>query len=255
MASEQINRPRTDKERKVAKYSRIGCAGVVIGLIVLVATCDLPEPPEGSSSGEQTQRELTEEEVASRIGADAISSYSEADRANYPRLFEKLGDRVFEVEGLGRKAAGLALQNGECDRVLYVDVSERSTRDELQFFVECNNETRVRVSETQFAEGEVDSSETREERQSRVASRNARDEHLISEAKDDVRAVLRDPSSADFGNVFVSDKDGLVTCGFVNARNGFGGMSGQQPFIAFSNRIAAPSDADFKDLWEGHCAL
>jgi type I site-specific restriction-modification system R (restriction) subunit len=76
-----------------------------------------------------------------------------------------------------------------------------------------------------------------------------------TEAKAQVRRVLRDPNSADFANVFVSEKNGLVTCGFVNARNGFGGMSGQQAFIAFSNRIAMPTDADFKAKWDKHCSV
>jgi hypothetical protein len=209
----------------------------------------------GEAGPETAQTQLTEKEIANRIDKDAISSYSNADRATYPRLFQKLGDRVFEVEGLGRKAANLAIQTGDCDRVLYVDVSEgRSTREELQFFVDCDNETRVRVTETQIAEGRVESSETREERERRVASQMVRDDRLISEAKASVRAVLRDPSSADFGNVFVSEKEGLVTCGYVNARNGFGGMSGKQGFIAFSNRIATQTDPDFGMLWKKHCA-
>jgi len=40
-----------------------------------------------------------------------------------------------------------------------------------------------------------------------------------------VKAVLRDPESAEFRHV----KPGV--CGYVNARNGFGGMSGFQRFV------------------------
>lgn len=198
---------------------------------------------------------MSDAEIASRIGADAISKYTAADRKHYPKLFGRLGSRLYEVEGLGRKAAVLALRTGKCDRVLFVDVSDRSTRNELQFYVDCDNETRVRLTETEIKAGQAAKAESKEERQSRVAARMVRDDRLIADAKASVRRVLRDPGSADFANVFVSEKNGLVTCGFVNARNGFGGMSGQQAFIAFSNRIAMPTDADFKAKWEKHCSV
>lgn len=51
----------------------------------------------------------------------------------------------------------------------------------------------------------------------------------IRTAKDDVRAELRDPASADFRNVHAGDVSGLV-CGEVNARNGMGGYGGFQQF-------------------------
>lgn len=245
------NGPRNEKERKVARNSQIGCGVVVLGLIVAIATCDAPPTP--SPTGTSAQTALTDAEVSARIAADAISTYTEADRTTYPKLFSKLGNRVFEVGDFGRRAAALAVRTGKCDRVLYVDVSERSTAEELKFFVDCDNETRVRVTETEIERGEVVDVETKEQRQSRVAANNVRNERLISEAKSKVRNSLRDPSSADFGNVFVSEKDGLVTCGLVNARNGFGGPSGEQPFIVFSNRIAMATDSDFKGLWERHC--
>ena len=198
---------------------------------------------------------ISDSDIASRIGADAISKYTDADRKHYPKLFGRLGSRLYEVEGLGRKAAVLALRTGKCDRVLFVDVSDRSTRNELQFYVDCDNETRVRLTETEIKAGQAANAESKGERQSRVAARMVRDDRLITEAKAQVRRVLRDPNSADFANMFVSEKNGLVTCGFVNARNGFGGMSGQQAFIAFSNRIAMPTDADFKAKWDKHCSV
>ncbi|WPZ03081.1 zinc ribbon domain-containing protein [Blastomonas marina] len=37
--------PRTEGEKKVAKYSRIGCAGVVVAVIGLFALVDFPDPP------------------------------------------------------------------------------------------------------------------------------------------------------------------------------------------------------------------
>lgn len=48
-----------------------------------------------------------------------------------------------------------------------------------------------------------------------------------------VRNMLKDPSSAEFSEVHTGWSSGTpVTCGYVNSRNGFGGMSGKQRFIS-----------------------
>jgi len=52
-------------------------------------------------------------------------------------------------------------------------------------------------------------------------------------AKDQVKARLRDPASAEFTNVRIVRRNGRTAiCGYVNSRNGFGGMTGPQRFIA-----------------------
>lgn len=60
-----------------------------------------------------------------------------------------------------------------------------------------------------------------------------------------VRDKLRDPDSAQFGTIVVRDKPefGVVVCGMVNTKNGFGGYSGEQPFI-FANGSAEVLAAD-----------
>jgi hypothetical protein len=61
---------------------------------------------------------------------------------------------------------------------------------------------------------------------------------------DHVRSALRDPGSAEFGEVWTV---GDYTCGHVNSRNGFGGMSGMQPFYVAGSYAAfpKPDDADW----------
>lgn len=47
--------------------------------------------------------------------------------------------------------------------------------------------------------------------------------------------MLKDPDSAKFGEVRTGWTSGKpVTCGYVNSRNGFGGMTGRQRFISGS---------------------
>jgi hypothetical protein len=57
---------------------------------------------------------------------------------------------------------------------------------------------------------------------------------------------LKDPESARFGKMSASqDKDGSLTvCGFVNAKNAFGGYTGMSPFMgAF---LRPPNGGTFK---------
>jgi hypothetical protein len=48
-----------------------------------------------------------------------------------------------------------------------------------------------------------------------------------------VIAVLKDPESARFGSIIAGQRTSspaIVVCGFVNAKNSFGGYTGEQPF-------------------------
>lgn len=47
-----------------------------------------------------------------------------------------------------------------------------------------------------------------------------------------VKALLRDPESAQFSDVAIGPES---VCGFVNSRNGYGGYAGRQPFIVVGN--------------------
>ncbi|WP_093080195.1 zinc ribbon domain-containing protein [Sphingobium sp. AP50] len=63
-----------------------------------------------------------------------------------------------------------------------------------------------------------------------------------------VRSRLRDPDSARFKHL----RNG---CGYVNARNGFGGMTGDVPFIATSKGVVFREDAptSFRTRWNDFC--
>lgn len=53
-------------------------------------------------------------------------------------------------------------------------------------------------------------------------------------AETHVERQLRDPSSAEYSEVavYALPNGGFVTCGYVNAKNAFGGMTGRKPFFA-----------------------
>ncbi|TIV39595.1 MAG: hypothetical protein E5V99_04385 [Mesorhizobium sp.] len=48
-----------------------------------------------------------------------------------------------------------------------------------------------------------------------------------------VTESLKDPGSAMFGNIVgsISDKGVVSACGYVNAKNSYGGYAGQTPFV------------------------
>ena len=56
---------------------------------------------------------------------------------------------------------------------------------------------------------------------------------IADAAETSVKGELRDPTSAQFsGLTALQDEGSIDVCGFVNARNGFGGYTGAVPFRA-----------------------
>lgn len=75
----------------------------------------------------------------------------------------------------------------------------------------------------------------------------------VSSLESAVRNVLKDPSSAQFGRYIafnVKDADGTTTmaaCGYVNAKNSFGGYGGMTPYTALgvNNMFVSASISEF----------
>jgi hypothetical protein len=89
-------------------------------------------------------------------------------------------------------------------------------------------------------------------------SKNESESKVISRAFSKVRESLKDPSSADFGQVVMRSIGGgnSVACGTVNAKNGFGGYSGFKRFIYTHERSSVAFDdggANFSDSWDSLC--
>lgn len=56
----------------------------------------------------------------------------------------------------------------------------------------------------------------------------------------DIAATLKDPGSAQFGEIEIR---GDIACGTVNAKNGFGGYTGAVPFMVKGRDLYMASDA------------
>ena len=53
-----------------------------------------------------------------------------------------------------------------------------------------------------------------------------------------IRKALKDPDSARYGTMTasVNEKGSVTVCGFVNAKNSFGGYTGEKPFVGILSR-------------------
>lgn len=77
-------------------------------------------------------------------------------------------------------------------------------------------------------------------------------------AEELIKPRLKDPSSAEFSNITFKQETAsrsMIICGYVNSKNGFGGMTGPQRFVtggtvAIEEEIGA---ANMNALWKEYC--
>lgn len=85
----------------------------------------------------------------------------------------------------------------------------------------------------------------------------ATDYDYIELHKGRIKALLKDPGSAEFQNTFVSRKlGGPVVCGEVNAKNSFGGYTGFQRFVSGGTVQALESQmkaGEMDETWSQVC--
>ena len=81
--------------------------------------------------------------------------------------------------------------------------------------------------------------------------RNAKD-RIAELAKQAVPSALKDPSSADFGDV--QGVSASIACGTVNGKNSFGAMTGQTRFIFDGTKVAFENgEEEFAHRWNTVC--
>lgn len=80
----------------------------------------------------------------------------------------------------------------------------------------------------------------------------------IGKGQDAVKAKLKDPSSAQFRELYVNRGQGMppMTCGEVNSKNSFGGFSGYQRFVSAGTAeltFLESEVSDFGSVWAQLC--
>ena len=78
------------------------------------------------------------------------------------------------------------------------------------------------------------------------------------EGKDSIKKRLKDPKSAQFRDLYFSDKMAPVTCGEVNAKNSLGGYTGYERFVTANSPeltfLESDMDrAEFNKVWKEMC--
>ena len=91
-------------------------------------------------------------EARERISADVFTPY---ERTQYPKLAAKVGNRWGELQAMREAAASQALTRPGCREVTTAEISvERSTRDQVQVFVYCDDSLdRIEYSESELSAG------------------------------------------------------------------------------------------------------
>lgn len=78
----------------------------------------------------------------------------------------------------------------------------------------------------------------------------------IEIGKDSVRNKLKDPSSAEFRNVFFNNNGTPVSCGEVNSKNSFGAYKGYQRFISAGSVLTVLEEEisdGIQPVWNQYC--
>ena len=103
--------------------------------------------------------------------------------------------------------------------------------------------------------GEQYTVQTKEQYEATVAAnREQAAANRVYAARALIRSMMRDPASARFQDV--SDGRNGVICGYVNARNGFGGYTGMTRFIVSKQgrpSVQSDDDVEFVRIWNREC--
>jgi len=77
----------------------------------------------------------------------------------------------------------------------------------------------------------------------------------IVAAKRAVKNSLKDPESAEFKDVYANYTDGydVVACGYVNAKNSFGGYTGYKAFVSSGKSVIMEGQDDILKAWNSAC--
>lgn len=210
------------------KAGRSMLAAASIAIVALVGGC----------SGEPAAPPKSRYEVLqSKIEPHAVSPMT---RADFKDTYARLGARQFDnANALMQWAAVAAAESDQCDRVDLVAVSDKATRKELQWFVDCTNKERfqIRQEQAEAARGKYDPAASPEARQAaqqvgtaEPKSARWKDFNMataLTSCTTLVRSAMLNQGSFDAAWSYDSEKNdetGVVTIQQdFEAQNGFGG--------------------------------
>lgn len=94
-----------------------------------------------------------DDSVKSKIAKAALDPYT---KESYPKTIKQFGPRLKEIEHFRATLAEKAIESGKCDYVYMSELSnDRSTLDNLVFWVDCRNGERIYMTEEQLKAGDT----------------------------------------------------------------------------------------------------
>ncbi len=91
-----------------------------------------------------------QDKYSNRIDPSGLSPYT---MKGYPKTVKKYKTRLKEIEHFRRRTAEMVLDSGKCKFVEYVELSTKSSINDLIFFADCRNGHRVFLNEREIAKG------------------------------------------------------------------------------------------------------
>lgn len=86
-----------------------------------------------------------------KIAPYALEPYTV--KGGFEKTIKKYKSRLNEITKLRKQAAEKAIDSGKCDSVVSSELSDSSTLNHLNFWVECNNGERIYLDEFQLRNG------------------------------------------------------------------------------------------------------
>lgn len=217
-------------------------------LLCVLAGCGTYQS--GTMSQEEQQRIMREVAASRHASATAFATYVEVCLQRFPAATNARDDegRRLSIQGV----VNVALNDGGHELVCSVNLATRAIE-------------RIWADQHTYTLDEYNISEPVRKTRSALASKDAeliasgRSDVFVRDAKRAITDNFKDPDSALFRDLFLSNKAVPTLCGEVNAKNSYGGYVGYRRF--FFNRIASyvePSEsssasAAYRSLLAGYC--
>lgn len=165
----------------------------------------------------KVQVELNKIDMKSKVPSYVIENYT---KDQYPAIFKKFKSKINDINALRKKAAFLAANSEKCDEVSLSELNaDDSKKNNLQFFVDCKNGSRFRMSESDI----ISQKSVLTEKEKALDEKEA-----MEQCMNYIRASATNPDSVDmhaFGGInhFTNETTGNVVVDIeFDAENDFG---------------------------------
>lgn len=107
-----------------------------------------PQSSVASTPTSEAVNNVNSDKYAGKIDPSALYPYT--TKGGFEKTIKKYGSRLEEITIFRKQAAEKAIDSGKCDSVYASELSDKSTLNHLNFWVDCNNGERIYLDEHQL---------------------------------------------------------------------------------------------------------